>query len=131
MVGRYIKEIEKLKAKLIESEQMYHQLKKVVSATRKNIISFADTDGLFLYAIMDALTGNLIEFYFADVEEVIDMAKRKLEKEREIFMSKSLPGFNSDNQSAIENENENENESDSDSDTDESEEKGKRNRFVC
>lgn len=50
------------------------------------------------------------------------MAKRKLEKERELFMSKSLPGFNSDNQSTIENENENE--LDSDSDTDESEEKG-------
>lgn len=47
LVARYIKEIEKLKAKLIESEQMYQQLKKVVSATRKNIISFADSDGLF------------------------------------------------------------------------------------
>lgn len=46
LVSRYIKEIEKLKAKLIESEQMYHQLKKTTSATRKNIITFADTGGL-------------------------------------------------------------------------------------
>lgn len=61
---------------------------------------------------------------FADVEEVIDMAKRKLEKERELFMSKSLPGFNSDNQSNIENENENDNDSTDDSESDESEEKG-------
>lgn len=46
------------------------------------------------------------------------MAKRKLEKERELYMSKSLPGF-PDNQGAIDNENE----SDSDDDSDESEEK--------
>lgn len=48
------------------------------------------------------------------------MAKRKLEKERELFMSKSLPGFPGDNQGSIDNENE----SDSDEDSDESEEKG-------
>lgn len=52
------------------------------------------------------------------------MAKRKLEKERELFMSKSLPGFNSDNQNNIDNENENENDSSDDSGSDESEEKG-------
>lgn len=45
LVGRYIKEIEKMRAKLIESEQMYQQLKKTVSTTRKNMITFADTDG--------------------------------------------------------------------------------------
>lgn len=60
--------------------------------------------------------------FFLDVEEVIDMAKRKLEKERELYMSRSLPGF-PDNQSTNENDNDN-NESDSDSDSDESEEKG-------
>lgn len=49
------------------------------------------------------------------------MAKRKLEKERELFMSKSLPGFPADNQVPVDNENE----SDSDDDSDESEEKGK------
>lgn len=49
------------------------------------------------------------------------MAKRKLEKEREMFMSKSLPGFPPDNQGPAENEND----SDSDDDSDESDEKGK------
>lgn len=48
------------------------------------------------------------------------MAKRKLEKERELFMSKSLPGFPADNQTAVDNEND----SESDDDSDESEEKG-------
>lgn len=57
----------------------------------------------------------------ADVEGVIDMAKRKLEKEREIFMSKSLPGFPADNSASIDNEND----SESDEDSDESDEKGK------
>lgn len=53
------------------------------------------------------------------MEEVIDLAKRKLEKERELFMSKSLPGYTQDsNQSSVDNE------SDSESDSDESEEKG-------
>lgn len=71
----------------------------------------------------------LLSFYFLsillDVEEVIDMAKRKLEKERELYMSKSLPGFPGDSQPT--NENENENESDSDDESDESEEKGIKN----
>lgn len=136
LVSRYIKEIEKLRAKLIESEQMYQQLKKVVSATRKNIITFADTDGLCCMKSFDWRNRTIIiiiaNYYFVffcfsfpkctDVEEVIDMAKRKLEKERELFMSKSLPGFNSENQSNTENENEND--SSDDSESDESEEKG-------
>lgn len=63
---------------------------------------------------------NYIYCHFADVEDVIDMAKRKLEKERELFMSKSLPGITGDNNQTIDNENE----SDSDEDSDESEEKG-------
>lgn len=45
LVSRYIKEIEKLKAKLIESEQMYQQLKKSMNTARKNLITFADTEG--------------------------------------------------------------------------------------
>lgn len=57
------------------------------------------------------------------------MAKRKLEKERELFMSKSLPGFTAD-QNSVDNDNENENDnndddSGDDDDSDESEEKGK------
>lgn len=50
---------------------------------------------------------------------MIEVAKRKLEKERELFMSRSLPGFPDGSQIG------NENELDSDSDSDESEEKGK------
>lgn len=54
------------------------------------------------------------------MDEVIDLAKRKLEKERELYMSKSLPGIGQDtNQTSIENE------SDSESDSDESDEKGR------
>lgn len=61
-----------------------------------------------------------------DVGEVIDIAKRKLEKEREMYMSKSLPGFGQDgNQTAIDNE------SDSESDSDESDEKGMFFCFAC
>lgn len=59
------------------------------------------------------------KFTVVDVEEVIDMAKRKLEKEREQFMSKSVPsGYSGDNISAGDNE------SESDDESDESEEKG-------
>lgn len=48
------------------------------------------------------------------------MAKRKLEKEREQFMSKSVPsGYSADNVSAADNESD-----DDDEDSDESEEKG-------
>lgn len=57
---------------------------------------------------------------FTDVEDVIDMAKRKLEKERELFMSKSLPGgYAADGNQGAENE------SESDDDSDESDEKGR------
>lgn len=54
LIGGYLKEIEKLKARLIESEQMYQQLKKTVNNQRvKNSIPFANTNGkifiFFLY----------------------------------------------------------------------------------
>lgn len=58
------------------------------------------------------------------------MAKRKLEKERELYMSKSLPGFPADNQAPNDNENNdnndeaNDSDSDDNEDSDESEEKG-------
>lgn len=48
LISKYLKEIEKLKVRLIESEQMYHQLKKSTASTRntnKSIIPFGDTDG--------------------------------------------------------------------------------------
>lgn len=48
LIGKYLKEIEKLKVRLIESEQMYLQLKKSMASTRaiKNNQPFADTDGM-------------------------------------------------------------------------------------
>lgn len=36
MIGAYITEIEKLQAKLLESEQMYQQLKKSMTSPRNN-----------------------------------------------------------------------------------------------
>lgn len=47
LIGKYLKEIEKLKARLIESEQMYQQVKKSMAVARntKNVIPFGDTDG--------------------------------------------------------------------------------------
>lgn len=124
LIGRYLKEIEKLKARLIESEQMYQQLKKSTAqaARVKHVMPFGDTEGtksIHRFAIWRYF---MIIFCFRiDVEEVIDMAKRKLEKERELFMSKSLPGgYAADGNHAVENE------SDSDDDSDESDEKGRR-----
>lgn len=39
LVGNYISEIEKLKAKLIESEQMFQQVKKQLSSPARNLKS--------------------------------------------------------------------------------------------
>ncbi|XP_053692673.1 kinesin-like protein KIF21A isoform X2 [Sabethes cyaneus] len=94
LVAGYISEIEKLKAKLIESEQMFQQLKKANVSPSKL-----------------GLKGNY-SFIEDSTETVINMAKRELEKERELLMSRSLPGLENDssNQSLVDG-------SDSDSDT--------------
>lgn len=103
LIAGYMSEIEKLKAKLIESEQMYHQLKKSMSISRNNILrtnlSFADN-----------ITEN-------GADSVLSLAKKEVEKERELLMSRSLPGLE-------ENQNLENNDSDSESDT-ESDDKGK------
>lgn len=94
LVAGYISEIEKLKAKLIESEQMFQQLKKAqVSPSKLGLKSN--------YSFIEDST-----------ETVINLAKRELEKERELLMSRSLPGLENDssNQSL-------EDGTDSDSDT--------------
>ncbi|XP_058451536.1 kinesin-like protein KIF21A isoform X4 [Malaya genurostris] len=94
LVAGYISEIEKLKAKLIESEQMFQQLKKAqVSPSKLGLKSN--------YSFIEDTT-----------ETVINRAKRELEKERELLMSRSLPGLENDssNQSLVDG-------SDSDSDT--------------
>ncbi|XP_058815616.1 kinesin-like protein KIF21A isoform X3 [Topomyia yanbarensis] len=94
LVAGYISEIEKLKAKLIESEQMFQQMKKVqISPSKLGLKSN--------YSFIEDTT-----------ETVINRAKRELEKERELLMSRSLPGLENDssNQSLVDG-------SDSDSDT--------------
>lgn len=93
LVAGYISEIEKLKAKLIESEQMFQQLKKVQASPSK-------------------LLKSNYSFIEDSTETVINMAKRELEKERELLMSRSLPGL--ENDSSIQSL---EDGSDSDSDT--------------
>ncbi|XP_059619317.1 kinesin-like protein KIF21B isoform X1 [Phlebotomus argentipes] len=91
MVAGYLKEIEKLKAKLIESDQMYQQLKKTTNTPR----------GF-----------NKNQFFGGeDADGVLTLAKREIEKERELLMSRSLPGLDDTNNQNVENE------SDSDSDT--------------
>lgn len=49
VIGRYLKEIEKLKARLIESEQMYQQLRKSTAqaARVKHVTPFGDTEGMY------------------------------------------------------------------------------------
>ncbi|XP_037912108.1 kinesin-like protein KIF21A isoform X3 [Hermetia illucens] len=92
MIGAYITEIEKLQAKLLESEQMYQQLKKSMTSPRNNF---------------------KMNNTFETPETILNMAKHELEKERELLMSRSLPGFNEDSSNSnVEN-----NDSDSDSDT--------------
>ncbi|XP_052564724.1 kinesin-like protein KIF21A isoform X6 [Culex pipiens pallens] len=94
LIAGYICEIEKLKAKLIESEQMFQQLKKAQASPSKL-----------------GLKSNY-SFIEDTTETVINLAKRELEKERELLMSRSLPGLENDssNQSL-------EDGTDSDSDT--------------
>ncbi|XP_055382078.1 kinesin-like protein KIF21A isoform X2 [Condylostylus longicornis] len=97
MVAGYLAEIETLKAKLIESEGMYQQLKKAQFNSPRKAGDFTNP--------------------FANPEALLDLAKREVEKEREILMSRSLPGINNDdsNNSNIENESP---ESDSDTESD-------------
>ncbi|XP_055852546.1 kinesin-like protein KIF21A isoform X1 [Episyrphus balteatus] len=94
MVAGYLGEIEKLQAKLIESQEMYQQLKKSTALSPRNNSKLNST--------------------FDNPETLINVAKRELEKNREMLMSRSLPGFNED---AHNSNVENINDSDSDSDT--------------
>lgn len=66
LIGRYLKEIEKLKARLIESEQMYQQLKKSAAqaARVKNVLPFGDTDGLYGCNINQFHIGLNSSFFF-------------------------------------------------------------------
>uniref|UniRef100_A0A182P0F1 Kinesin motor domain-containing protein n=1 Tax=Anopheles epiroticus TaxID=199890 RepID=A0A182P0F1_9DIPT len=90
LIVGYISEIEKLKAKLIESEQMFQQFKKAKSSQSK----------------LGIKTFPFIE----NPETVINMLKQDMEKERESLMSRSLPGLEHESNGLAQN-------SDSDSDT--------------
>lgn len=106
LIAGYMSEIEKLKAKLIESDQLYQQLKKQMNMNTPR---------------SNAIRSNFSfdEFFNNDEpESFISIAKKEVEKEREVLMSKSLPGLE-DNQ-IMDNDNESDN---SDSDT-ESDDKG-------
>ncbi|CAH1707311.1 unnamed protein product [Chironomus riparius] len=94
VISNYISEIEKLKAKLIESEQMFLQLKKTQSIPSKNALK------------SNSYLGEIAE----NPSTLINLAKRELEREREILMSKSLPGI-SEGESQERNSQENESES--------------------
>uniref|UniRef100_A0A182W7T1 Kinesin motor domain-containing protein n=1 Tax=Anopheles minimus TaxID=112268 RepID=A0A182W7T1_9DIPT len=91
LIVGYISEIEKLKAKLIESEQMFQQFKKAKTSQSKL--------GLKAYPFIED-----------NPETVINLLKHEMEKERETLMSRSLPGLENESSSLEQN-------SDSDSDT--------------
>ncbi|XP_034097522.1 kinesin-like protein KIF21B isoform X2 [Drosophila albomicans] len=96
LVGSYLSEIEKLQAKVIESEDMCQQLKKFNSS------------------------GNSprgTKSAYDDANAVIHLAKRGLEKDRELLMSRSLPGIQNENDQHDDLES-----SDSESDSNEMEE---------
>lgn len=81
VVAGYLSEIEKLKARLIESEQMYQQLKK--------------------QAMNPVMKTSTMSFITEEPKPVIELAKKELEKEREILMSRSLPGLSEDGSSNV------------------------------
>ncbi|XP_035916366.1 kinesin-like protein KIF21B isoform X4 [Anopheles stephensi] len=91
LIVGYISEIEKLKAKLIESEQMFQQFKKAKNSQSKL--------GLKPYPFIED-----------NPETMINLLKHEMEKERETLMSRSLPGLENESSSLEQN-------SDSDSDT--------------
>uniref|UniRef100_A0A182MZD8 Kinesin motor domain-containing protein n=1 Tax=Anopheles dirus TaxID=7168 RepID=A0A182MZD8_9DIPT len=92
LIVGYISEIEKLKAKLIESDQMFQQLQKAKASQSR----------LGMKATYPFIEDN--------PETMINMLKHEMEKERETLMSRSLPGLENESSSQ-------EQESDSESDT--------------
>ncbi|EDW12322.2 kinesin-like protein KIF21A isoform X1 [Drosophila mojavensis] len=95
LVENYLTEIEKLQAKLVESEEMCQQLKKLNST---------------------GTSPRVNKTIYEDPNVIIDIAKRGLEKERELLMSRSLPGITIEGSQMAELES-----SDSESDSNEKE----------
>uniref|UniRef100_A0AAG5DUG3 Kinesin motor domain-containing protein n=1 Tax=Anopheles atroparvus TaxID=41427 RepID=A0AAG5DUG3_ANOAO len=101
MIHGYISEIEKLKAKLIESEQMYQQLKNVKASQSK-------------------LGKGCSPFIDDDAEKMINMLKRELEREQESHMTRSLPGLENESSSTcLEQDSDSESDTESDDKTEE------------
>lgn len=122
-ISNYISEIEKLKAKLIESEQMFQQIKKSQSFAPRNALkqsSYLDGELALLILIEFFFWTKFLSFPHLEITEnpsnLINLAKRELEREREILMSKSLPGM-PDAGAREEKSSSAENDSDSESDT--------------
>lgn len=94
-VGGYLSEIEKLQAKVIESESLCQQLNKLSSSGQSTRAAKPAYD---------------------DPNVIINIAKRGLEKDRELLMSRSLPGIPNDSSQQVDLES-----SDSGSDSNEME----------
>ena len=118
LISGYLKEIEKLHARLIESEQLCQQLNKSLNSPRNNMNRTYDGKVKYIFCFLFT-TQNII--CLDDPAKVIDIAKRELEKEREILMSRSLPGFDDNTENAPA-----ENDSSAESGDSDSEDNGRR-----
>lgn len=64
------------------------------------------------------IVGKTVFLFTVEPNKVIDIAKRELEKERELFMSRSMPGLpenSNENHASVEAGNDSESDSESDS----------------
>lgn len=76
MIAEYLCEIEKLQAKLVESENMYQQLKK------------SDGHGVFTEHTGRSIAVGL--YTLENPDNILELAKRELQKDKEYAMTKSL-----------------------------------------
>lgn len=94
LIGGYLTEIEKLQARLIEADQMYQQLKKQNNSPRNlQLRNLSNYEGVQGTATQNCSLKLIFQTSIDDPDKVIDSAKKEVEKEREILMSRSLPGF--------------------------------------
>ncbi|ALC38295.1 Klp31E [Drosophila busckii] len=80
LLGSYLRDIEKLQAKVIETEDMCRQLRKYNSSGN---------------------SPRANKMIYEDQNNIISIAKKGLEKEREILMSRSLPGPANENSDLV------------------------------
>ncbi|KAH8306623.1 hypothetical protein KR044_000212, partial [Drosophila immigrans] len=117
LVGSYLSEIEKLQAKIIESEDMCQQLKKLGSSGSSPRGPKSAYDGRVSKFVLRYFQDLTKHFSYIDANAIIHIAKRGLEKDRELLMSRSLPGIQNENGQPVDLES-----SDSESDSNEMEE---------